>query len=252
MPNRSIPFFPDNFFVHFTISQRFLYTSFLTFLFFCIITMKPNLFELQRRLLQYIQKPLEVSLNRNSSTFIRVQFRKPIIASVHEAFLDAPEAIIRSLASFISGNKIEEEKLYAFMVEYFKKTPSKKTSPKGKTYDLAALFQQLNNEYFSERLSLTTTWWKKKKLSRTSCTLGVFVDALQLIKIDALLDTPQVPQYVVESVLHHEMLHALIPPKKDRAGRFLAHTPEFRTRERSFPHFHETEAWLRNNPSLFF
>ena len=214
--------------------------------------MKPSPFELKRRLLQYIQKPLEVSLNKSSSTFIKVQFSKPIMASIHEAFLDAPETIIRSLASFIAGKKSEEEKLYDFMVKHFKTTPSEKPFPKGKTYDLGLLFQRLNHEHFANRLSLTTTWWRKRRLSRTSCTLGIFVDALQFIKIDSLLDTPQVPQYVVESVLHHEMLHALIPPKKDRAGRVWTHTPEFRARERSFPYFHETEAWLRNNPSLFF
>ena len=208
---------------------------------------------LQLSLIRHLQKPVEVVLNKNSSTFIKVQLKRPIVASLHEAFLDAPDTIVSSLASFISGNKNEEERLYSYMVEYFKRTlPTKAASPKGNTYDLDSLFDHLNQERFNNRLSLTTTWWKKRHVSRASFTLGVFVDTLRLIKIDSLLDTPTIPQYVVESVLHHEMLHAVIPPRKDRTGRLLVHTPEFRKQERSFPFFYEADTWLRNNRSLFF
>jgi hypothetical protein len=215
--------------------------------------MTTTLDHLQCSLIRKVKKPLKIILNKNSSTFIKIQFKTPIIASLHEAFLEAPMPIVGSLASFISGNKSEEERLYEYMVRYLKRKPPETLGDsKGSTYDLASLFQYLNKKYFSDSLSLKTTWWKKRRVSRSSCALGVFVDALQLIKIDSLLDTSHVPQYVVEGILHHEMLHAVILPKKDSIGRIIVHTPEFRKQEQAFPKFLATETWLRNNRSLFF
>ena len=215
--------------------------------------MKQTQEHLQERLRSSLQQPIHVVLNRNSSTFVKVRFANPIVASLHEAFLEAPLPIVNALASYISGNKGEKEVLYTYMVQHLRTTSTKKqVFPRGSTYDLEALFHKLNREHFDQTLSLTTTWWKKKHTSRTSYTLGLFVDTLQLIKIDSLLDTPKVPQYVVETVLHHEMLHAVVVPKKDSAGRMIVHTPEFRYRERSFPAFRDTEKWLKEHRSLFF
>lgn len=201
-----------------------------------------------------IQKPVTIVFNRNNSTFVTVQFQTPLVASLHEAFLEAPEPIVHSLAAYMNGKKQEEEKLYSYMMHYLRTTGRKKVDakPSGTTYDLAHLFHSINQAHFKNKLSVTTTWWAKKRKAIRSCALGVFIDTLQLIKIDSLLDSPRVPQYVVETILHHEMLHAMIPPKKATNGHLLVHTPEFRKRELVFPHFQQTKTWLRDHSSFFF
>ena len=58
-----------------------------------------------------------------------------------------------------------------------------------------------------------------------------------------MLDAPDVPRHVVEAVVHHELLHADMPPEI-RNGRRCFHTPEFRRRERQFRHLEKANAWI--------
>ena len=212
--------------------------------------------QLREKLFQLSEKPLTQRLNKNKSTFVKVEFCTPVSGSLHEGFLKAPDDIISSLSSYIQGKRVEEEKLYNYMVRYLrtqaKETLSIQCSPKGTTYDLDSLYQDLNQKFFHARLSLLTTWWKKRDVTpTTSCTLGVFLDTLQLIKIHSLLDSPRVPQYVVENILYHEMLHAVVQHKRTTTGRIISHTREFRSLEKQYPHFDKAEQWLFQNKALF-
>lgn len=212
---------------------------------------------LRTRLIQLVNKPLNLVLNRNRCTYIKAVFQDPIFISVHEAFTQAPETIIQSLALYINGQLQEEEHLYNYMQSYYKDKTIPEShgpiSPKGRTYDLNLLYQQINTTFFKNNLSLQTTWWKNSPIPGAhQCTLGVFLDTLQLIKIHSLLDSPLVPQYVVESILFHEMVHAIVPTEKDTRGRTLVHTKQFKECMKQFPHSERADEWLKNNRSHFF
>jgi hypothetical protein len=58
------------------------------------------------------------------------------------------------------------------------------------------------------------------------------------------LDQPFVPQYVVASVVFHEMLHQLIPRQRVN-GRWSIHPPAFRQQERQFLHYQRAKQWQR-------
>ena len=73
--------------------------------------------------------------------------------------------------------------------------------------------------------------------------LGTYSDHDRLIRIHRCLDSADVPAFVVESVVYHEMLHADLPVEIHN-GRRRLHTPEFRRRERLFHRFTEAESWL--------
>jgi predicted metal-dependent hydrolase len=50
------------------------------------------------------------------------------------------------------------------------------------------------------------------------------------------MDQPEIPHYVVEYVLYHEMLHVKHPTRKSGCS-LISHSPEFRAEEKLFPEF---------------
>ncbi len=60
------------------------------------------------------------------------------------------------------------------------------------------------------------------------------------------LDDEKIPQFVVEFIVFHEMLH-IFHPTEQRGGRHYNHTPQFRRDEKKFKYFHEAENWIEQN-----
>jgi hypothetical protein len=129
--------------------------------------------------------------------------------------------------------------------------------PVGEVLDLREIAADLNQRYFAGRLKVRITWGKAagenahpasncRRTRTASLQLGSYSYEDRLIRIHRVLDRPGVPRYVVESVVHHELLHADLPPVT-RKGRRYFHTPEFRHRERQFRHFERADRWVREN-----
>jgi hypothetical protein len=76
--------------------------------------------------------------------------------------------------------------------------------------------------------------------------LGSYSYDLGLIRIHPRLDDPDIPRFVVEAVVHHEMVHAFLPRPAASARRVL-HSAEFRRLERQSEQLPQAEAWLRGN-----
>jgi predicted metal-dependent hydrolase len=66
------------------------------------------------------------------------------------------------------------------------------------------------------------------------------------IVISLSLDDRSVPDYVVEFVLFHEILH-IVYPTRIVGGRRQIHSPEFRRHERTFRFYDAAEAWIERN-----
>jgi predicted metal-dependent hydrolase len=114
------------------------------------------------------------------------------------------------------------------------------TSARGRVYDLAKLFDQLNARYFAGKLERPQLSWSPR---RTRRVLGHHDHAHQTIIISSTLDHPRIPRLVVEYVLYHEMLHVKHPPRVI-AGRNSYHGAQFREEERRFEGFDEALNWL--------
>jgi hypothetical protein len=113
--------------------------------------------------------------------------------------------------------------------------------PQGHTYDLRAIFDSLNVEYFGGLMAEPQLGWSLKT-SRT--TLGHYDASHNAIVLSCLLDSPDVPQEVVRFVMYHEMLH-LRHPTIHKATRRCVHTPEFKAEEKLFPNFLEVKEMLK-------
>lgn len=117
------------------------------------------------------------------------------------------------------------------------------TSSKGNAYDLDQIFERLNLLYFENKVEKPTLSWSKSKTFRI---LGHHDSTHETIVVSKSLDDKNVPQYVVEYIVFHEMLH-IVHPVYHKNGRRFIHTPEFRRDERSFAYFAESERWIDQN-----
>ena len=126
-----------------------------------------------------------------------------------------------------------------------KKTRGRKVigSAQGKFYDLDAIFDNLNQTYFKNNLPKPVLTWSARKTFRI---LGHHDSAHETIVISQSLDEQNVPRYVVEFFVFHEMLH-IFHPTIHQNGRRYNHTPQFRRNEKKFTHFTEAENWITQN-----
>ena len=92
------------------------------------------------------------------------------------------------------------------------------------------------------------TWgrWSTLRGRRRTIRLGSYDHREGLIRIHPALDQEWVPRELVEAVVHHELLHAALPPRES-GGRRCLHGPEFRRLERELPQHTVAERWLAAN-----
>ncbi len=64
------------------------------------------------------------------------------------------------------------------------------------------------------------------------------------VVISQVLDDPQVPEFVLDYVLYHELLHILHPVKMGSATKRIVHSAVFKRDERRFPRWKEADAWI--------
>ncbi len=114
---------------------------------------------------------------------------------------------------------------------------------KGVVYDLRKIFERLNRDYFRGSIPVPVLSWSARKTYRI---LGHHDSTHETIIISRSLDACDVPKYVVEYVVFHEMLH-IHHPTQHRDGRRYNHTPQFRKDERKFAYFEEAERWIERN-----
>ncbi len=185
---------------------------------------------------------------------------------VHRCFATADDRVVQAVADFLEARSESSRKRgLAVIREHFRDHGQEDAHrpqslrPQGTYFDLSVLRDRVNQGYFGGALKVDITWGKgsksrgpgrrtkrRRKDGAFSIRLGSYDERLRLVRIHPVLDRPEVPEMVVESIVYHEMLHAVVPPKPG-AKRRNVHPPEFRRLEREFEHFDEAEAWLEAN-----
>jgi hypothetical protein len=112
--------------------------------------------------------------------------------------------------------------------------------PQGKFYNLNLLFRQINRQYFNNSLTQPRLTWSQSLSKRK---FGHYEPNRDRVVLSLTLDDPQIPAFVPEFVLYHELLHKHCGQKWEN-GLSRVHTPEFKQLERQFNYYHEAEAWL--------
>ncbi len=110
----------------------------------------------------------------------------------------------------------------------------------GRTFNLDRMYARLNRKYFNNELHKPALSWSARRTKRILGHHDLVHDA---IVISRSLDQATVPEFVVEYVLYHEMLHLRHRPRVVN-GRRVFHTAGFRADERHFARYNEAIEWL--------
>lgn len=123
----------------------------------------------------------------------------------------------------------------------------------GRYFDLQAIFDKLNAQYFGGKLRGYRIVWGRRRRGRPALAIvfGTIQEEDRLIRIHPLLDRPLVPRWFLEYIVYHEMLHAFVPDRYDRAGRRVIHHAGFLKREQKFRWFRRAQRWERENLGRF-
>src|SRR5208282_1534593 len=187
-------------------------------------------------------RPVTLVLTDNSSSMLSIR-KKGTVSCVrlHKMFLCADEGTLTEIASFIkhgTGNMTRFRAFLKKMSSVVRQRPARYLTVRtqGKRFELHAIFERLNEEYFDSKLTAVITWGTgtpRKAVRRR--TLGSYSGNTNIIRINPVLDKNTVPAYYIEFVVYHEMLHAAmgIAEKDDRRS---VHSRAFRERERLFRH----------------
>lgn len=117
------------------------------------------------------------------------------------------------------------------------------TTTRGDVYDLDEIFDDVNSRYFGGSIKKPTLTWSARKTYRI---LGHHDATHDHVAISRSLDGRDVPRFVVEYVLFHEMLH-IAHPTQHVNGRRHNHTPAFKRDEQKFRHYERAERWIEQN-----
>jgi hypothetical protein len=180
-----------------------------------------------------------------------------IIARVSDLLREAPPPVLQAVARLLWSRLLKQkssptdQKLYqqfaaqddvqaAVEQSRRQRETQPPANPLGQVYDLRRLFTRLNHRYFNDALPRPSLGWSQRPTKRL---LGHHDYAHQSIVISCALDDTDVPPFVIEFLLYHEMLHLKRPPRVIN-GRNHYHTADFRAEEERFAHYDEAMDWL--------
>ncbi len=121
---------------------------------------------------------------------------------------------------------------------YLRRSRNLLCSPIGAHYDLRELLESLRSQgLVKDGHSAYLSWTDRPNRFR----MGYCSVLMKVIAISSILDSPDIPKYVAEYVLYHEMLHL----EKGLDSMRSQHNADFRRLERRHPHSSEAEGWLK-------
>jgi len=198
-----------------------------------------------------IEKPLLLHLVSLNTLWRRRDYRNATLLKVHIGFQNGDRQVWRSLLQCALGQPTSaNERTYRefadseefneslYELESFAAPPPPLS--RGRAHDLNEIFARVNAAYFGGLMPRPTLAWNRTLTARK---FGHYQPGRDTVMISVTLDAPDVPDYVVDFVMYHELLH-----KKHGSmnvnGRRLAHSPAFRAEERRFAEYHEAERMI--------
>jgi hypothetical protein len=188
----------------------------------------------------------------NMQALYRVRsYRNQLLIKCNEGLLNAGENIWQViLKGIFEKRSIRRKEAFAHYIAsedfsgvLFEMESFIENSPdtaKGHAHDLDASFERVNQGYFLGKMSKPALKWNRLL---TVAKMGHYQSSQDTVMLSLSLDHAEVPEYVVDFVMYHELLH-----KKHGEtilnGRRFVHTPEFRREEQQFEKFAEASAFL--------
>lgn len=203
---------------------------------------------------------IEIRFRRFTSlnTTIRLRDGK-IHVHLSDLLEGAPEGVLRAIAHILLAKLYRKTMDAAKALRYRRFTTSeavirqaelvrqsrgrkKISGPAGTHYHLEEVFDDLNVRFFHGLLGRPLLTWSAQMARRS---LGHYDSAHNTIVVSRVFDRKNTPQYAIEYLLYHEMLH-LKHPVRVRGGRRCVHSREFQAEERLFPQLDLARKYLKS------
>ncbi|MEI1278200.1 SprT-like domain-containing protein [Leptospira venezuelensis] len=172
-------------------------------------------------------------------------------AKFHTSLTEAREEIIFSFISLLISKllglkpkQVWKEEVAEFLnsLPESRTANSKKLKETGVTYDLKVILEEISSFYFPKMdTKLLSIGWADRLGKRR---LGSYEKRNMNIRISPILDHNEVPLYVLEHVVHHEILHHILPTRI-KNGHNSIHSPEFKRKEKEYVRYREAINWLK-------
>jgi hypothetical protein len=186
-----------------------------------------------------------------SSLVLTIRRREEVVyVRFSDLLRRAPTAVLEGAAALLLARVYRRKAPHAFVEPYLEYARSDRTrtrmnrmrrgrvrlaatNPRGEHFDLAKLFDELNRSYFAGSLQRPHIGWSLRSWRRQ---FGCFDPGPNQILLNRRMDRPGVPQFAVEYVLFHEMLHVKHPTRRSGCS-LVSHSREFREEEKQFAEF---------------
>jgi hypothetical protein len=118
-------------------------------------------------------------------------------------------------------------------------TPLPLPLPNHGHHHLPSLASEVHRTYFFKFPPLDVKWGQQiTRKRRRSIRLGSYNHVTSEIRIHPLLNSPSIPAFFVQSIIHHEYLHHVLGAN---------HNSRFHRAERQFRYHREAKEWIRRN-----
>jgi hypothetical protein len=171
----------------------------------------------------------------------RVLLPTPMISFSDELFRTLADALFNGKSRQRIAEAVSGEECQAIQAE-LESLGGIVEQPAGLHHDLASAFARVNADYFDNALSRPRLTWSRTFTGRK---FGHYDPIQDTVLISCSLDRADVPAFVLDFVMYHELLHKKLGVDW-RQGRAAAHTSEFREAERRFERHTAAEAVLKH------
>ena len=208
---------------------------------------------LQERLSSITHKRVMLMVTDNTSSIISASSDDPgvLILRAHRIFLDAPDNVVTAIGHWLSGKRVQKDLVQEYIDANDHRIRARSEEPrrmrirtKGRYHDLESLREHLNKTLLDGRSNAPVTWGRKVSRKRVrSVRLGWYDPVQHLIGISQRLDRSDIPRYMVEYVLFHEMLHEILGLEEGKDGTRHIHGRTFKLLEQTYPHYARAQAF---------
>jgi predicted metal-dependent hydrolase len=171
-------------------------------------------------------------------------------------FRHAEPPMLDHLANFMLSKKIADstaiDSFIATHRDEIRRTRKQRISTlvtDGRHFDLKEVLDRVVARYFGGRADVRIGWGnaprrlhKRRRTKSFSRALATYSYDDGVIRVSPVLDAENVPSYVIDWIVYHELLHHVLPVMKSGA-KHIYHSAKFRSLERGFEHYEKAKAW---------
>jgi len=170
---------------------------------------------------------------------------------IDEGFIRAPDRLLEAVdgSMLVRKTRAREHLIYDYVkseeytdviLELDLAAEVDAEEPRGVAHDLEERFESVNRDYFGGSMSRPRLAWTRRLTHRR---FGYYDPTRDRVMLSLTLDDRNVPRFVVEYLVYHELLHRQYPSQLVN-GRYRSHTAQFKRAERRFRRYDEAEQWL--------